>query len=90
MFKKGPRQVILLLIAVAILMGVASVLLGVGDSDTEPPAGEMLPPEPASTLMAKPSTEKSAVISLSPVIVRFSGLTCSKPGGMPPDHSLKT
>lgn len=43
MFKKGPRRVILLLIAVAILMGVASVLLGVGDSDTEPPAGEMLP-----------------------------------------------
>jgi hypothetical protein len=43
MFKKGPRRVILLLIGVAILMGAASILLGVGGSDTEPPAGGMLP-----------------------------------------------
>ena len=43
MFEKGPRRVFLLLIGIAILMGVASILLGVGGSDTEPPAGGMLP-----------------------------------------------
>jgi hypothetical protein len=46
MFKKGTGRVFLLLIGVAILMGVGSMLLGVGDPDTDPPAGDLLPSLP--------------------------------------------